>query len=119
MDINGRSLPETVLLSIRGRKARKANATPRKHVEGAQMVVASYNVHKCIGTDRRFDPERTARVIRLAEKELRQPYPGSYYSMQVTRNQCSRVWKSIPPRNEKESPSLESRPFTTTVQPVS
>ncbi|MGT2468704.1 endonuclease/exonuclease/phosphatase family protein [Mesorhizobium atlanticum] len=28
------------------------------------MVVASYNVHKCIGTDRRFDPERTARVIR-------------------------------------------------------
>lgn len=64
MDINGRSLPETVLLSIRGRKARKANATPRKHIEGAQMVVASYNVHKCIGTDRRFDPERTARVIR-------------------------------------------------------
>ncbi|TIU58880.1 MAG: EEP domain-containing protein, partial [Mesorhizobium sp.] len=64
MEINGRNLPETVLLSIRHRKARKAKATPRKRVDGAEMVVASYNVHKCIGTDRKFDPERTARVIR-------------------------------------------------------
>ena len=63
MDRNGRSLPETVLLSIRGRKARKAMSTPRKRIEGAEMVVASYNVHKCIGVDRKFDPERTARVM--------------------------------------------------------
>jgi len=27
------------------------------------VVVASYNVHKCVGTDGRFDPERTGRVI--------------------------------------------------------
>ncbi|WP_434722346.1 endonuclease/exonuclease/phosphatase family protein [Mesorhizobium sp. RIZ17] len=63
-DIKGRTLPETVILSIRGRNARKAKATPRKRVNGAEIVVASYNVHKCIGTDRKFDPERTARVIR-------------------------------------------------------
>ncbi|TGR36297.1 EEP domain-containing protein, partial [Mesorhizobium sp. M8A.F.Ca.ET.198.01.1.1] len=52
-DIKGRSLPETVLLTIRGRNARKAKATPRKRVDGAEIVVASYNVHKCIGTDRK------------------------------------------------------------------
>ncbi|WP_439596808.1 endonuclease/exonuclease/phosphatase family protein [Falsiroseomonas sp.] len=28
-----------------------------------EMRVASYNIHKCVGTDRRFDPARTAAVI--------------------------------------------------------
>jgi endonuclease/exonuclease/phosphatase family metal-dependent hydrolase len=28
-----------------------------------QAVFASYNIHKCVGSDRRFDPERTAAVI--------------------------------------------------------
>nr|WP_280824045.1 endonuclease/exonuclease/phosphatase family protein [Mesorhizobium soli] len=28
------------------------------------VLVASYNVHKCVGTDGKFDPERTGRVIR-------------------------------------------------------
>jgi endonuclease/exonuclease/phosphatase family metal-dependent hydrolase len=60
----GRNLPETMLLSIRARNARKATSTPRKRVDGAEMVVASYNVHTCVGVDRKFDPERTARVIR-------------------------------------------------------
>ena len=27
------------------------------------LLFASYNVHKCVGTDRRFDPARTAAVI--------------------------------------------------------
>ncbi len=27
------------------------------------VLFASYNVHKCVGSDRRFDPERTAAVI--------------------------------------------------------
>lgn len=27
------------------------------------LRVASYNIHKCVGTDRRFDPDRTAAVI--------------------------------------------------------
>ncbi|WP_206682761.1 endonuclease/exonuclease/phosphatase family protein [Chthonobacter albigriseus] len=30
---------------------------------GAKVVVASYNIHKCVGTDGRFDPERIAEVI--------------------------------------------------------
>jgi endonuclease/exonuclease/phosphatase family metal-dependent hydrolase len=30
---------------------------------GEGPLVASYNVHKCVGTDQRFDPERTAMVI--------------------------------------------------------
>jgi endonuclease/exonuclease/phosphatase family metal-dependent hydrolase len=28
-----------------------------------EVLFASYNVHKCVGIDRRFDPERTAAVI--------------------------------------------------------
>jgi endonuclease/exonuclease/phosphatase family metal-dependent hydrolase len=32
-------------------------STPR------EVVFASYNIHKCIGTDRKFNPERTAAVI--------------------------------------------------------
>ncbi|MFC3126997.1 endonuclease/exonuclease/phosphatase family protein [Pseudoroseomonas globiformis] len=31
--------------------------------DGAEITLASYNVHKCVGTDRRFDPARIARVI--------------------------------------------------------
>jgi endonuclease/exonuclease/phosphatase family metal-dependent hydrolase len=29
----------------------------------ANVLIASYNVHKCVGVDMRFDPERTAAVI--------------------------------------------------------
>src|SRR5262249_45354562 len=29
----------------------------------ADLLIASYNVHKCVGMDMRFDPERTAAVI--------------------------------------------------------
>lgn len=28
------------------------------------MLIASYNVHKCVGIDGRFDPARTSHVIR-------------------------------------------------------
>jgi endonuclease/exonuclease/phosphatase family metal-dependent hydrolase len=31
--------------------------------EPARVVVASYNIHKCVGVDRRRDPRRTASVI--------------------------------------------------------
>jgi endonuclease/exonuclease/phosphatase family metal-dependent hydrolase len=57
------SLPTSILTSIRNRKKRLdavlAEAKPR--AEGT--LIASYNVHKCIGSDRRRDPERTSRVI--------------------------------------------------------
>lgn len=29
----------------------------------SEIVIASYNVHKCVGLDRRFDPQRTMQVI--------------------------------------------------------
>jgi endonuclease/exonuclease/phosphatase family metal-dependent hydrolase len=38
-------------------------AVPPDPVAGGPVTVASYNVHKCVGTDRRFDPARIARVI--------------------------------------------------------
>jgi endonuclease/exonuclease/phosphatase family metal-dependent hydrolase len=33
------------------------------HPRANSLVVASYNVHKCVGVDRRFDPHRIAHVI--------------------------------------------------------
>ncbi|CAN7146743.1 endonuclease/exonuclease/phosphatase family protein [Rhizobium sp. LjRoot30] len=52
----------TVLEALRNRKKRPDGSLPsQSHSSGT--LVASYNVHKCIGVDRRFDPERTARVI--------------------------------------------------------
>src|SRR5215468_11065529 len=33
-------------------------------VAGTSVVVATYNVHKCVGVDRRHDPERIAAVLR-------------------------------------------------------
>ncbi|TCU29071.1 endonuclease/exonuclease/phosphatase family metal-dependent hydrolase [Rhizobium azibense] len=57
------NLPASILASIRNRKKRLeavlAAAKPR--AEGT--LIASYNVHKCVGADRRCDPERTSRVI--------------------------------------------------------
>lgn len=48
--------------------------------EPRRLVVASYNVHCCVGTDRRYDPERVARVIAeldadvLALQEVESPF---------------------------------------------
>jgi endonuclease/exonuclease/phosphatase family metal-dependent hydrolase len=40
-------------------------------VEGKPgVLVASYNVHKCVGTDGRFDPERTFRVIHEIDADV-------------------------------------------------
>ena len=42
--------------------AQPAAFVSHPHPQG--VLVASYNVHKCVGVDGRFDPERTGRVIR-------------------------------------------------------
>ncbi len=34
------------------------------------LKVASYNVHRCIGVDRRYDPDRTAAVLRTLKADL-------------------------------------------------
>ncbi|UVK47154.1 endonuclease/exonuclease/phosphatase family protein [Mesorhizobium sp. AR07] len=70
MQRSGRSLPANMLLSIRDRRMQKANAAAPKRMGATGTLVASYNVHKCIGIDRKFDPERTSRVIREIDPDV-------------------------------------------------
>lgn len=52
---------EFVLNVVRNRKGHRpvgANSA------NGDLLIASYNVHKCVGTDKIFDPERIVRVIR-------------------------------------------------------
>lgn len=57
------SLARTMMTSLRNRRRRPTGLTTGDSAEGA-MTVASYNVHKCVGTDGRFDPGRIIDVIR-------------------------------------------------------
>lgn len=66
----GRSLPASMLLSLRDRRMQKANAAALKTTATTGTLVASYNVHKCIGVDRKFDPERIIRVIREIDPDV-------------------------------------------------
>lgn len=45
-------------------------AFPERLARGPQWRVASWNVHKCVGTDGRFDPHRTAQVIAELRADL-------------------------------------------------
>ncbi|MBB5694559.1 endonuclease/exonuclease/phosphatase family protein [Muricoccus pecuniae] len=58
-----------VMAELRGR----LSAPPVLHhgpvPEGA-ITVASYNVHKCVGTDKRFDPARVAEVIAELDADI-------------------------------------------------
>lgn len=57
------SLPASIISSLRHRRSRPAAPSGRSAEQASGTLVASYNVHKCIGVDGRFDPERIARVI--------------------------------------------------------
>jgi endonuclease/exonuclease/phosphatase family metal-dependent hydrolase len=57
------SLARTMVTSIRNRRWRPGERRVAETADGV-MTVASYNVHKCVGTDGRFDPERIIDVIR-------------------------------------------------------
>ena len=37
---------------------------------GTRLVMASYNIHGCIGTDRRHDPQRIAQVLREIDADV-------------------------------------------------
>lgn len=63
------SLARTMVTSIRNRRWRPAERVVKAQVDGA-LTVASYNVHKCVGTDGRFDPERIIDVIREIGPDL-------------------------------------------------
>ena len=57
------SLRANIIASIRDRKKRPSAAVERMAERNGDTLVASYNVHKCVGVDGRFDPQRIARVI--------------------------------------------------------
>jgi endonuclease/exonuclease/phosphatase family metal-dependent hydrolase len=48
------------LAAIRNRRGHRPLSANR---DGGDTVIASYNVHKCVGVDRKFDPDRVAEVI--------------------------------------------------------
>jgi endonuclease/exonuclease/phosphatase family metal-dependent hydrolase len=54
------SVSASILAAVRNRHRR--SATIERALRG-DLLIASYNVHKCIGVDKRFDPDRVARVI--------------------------------------------------------
>jgi endonuclease/exonuclease/phosphatase family metal-dependent hydrolase len=63
------SLARTMISSIRNRRQRPYGPALREAKDGL-ITVASYNVHKCVGTDGRFDPERVIEVIREIEPDV-------------------------------------------------
>lgn len=59
----GNGLPASILERLRMRRDHPGHVPAVERGGERGVVVASYNVHKCVGTDGRFDPERTGRVI--------------------------------------------------------
>ncbi|WP_435266946.1 endonuclease/exonuclease/phosphatase family protein [Shinella sp. BE166] len=55
-----------LLSAIRNRRGHR----PPEDNRPGDTVIASYNVHKCVGVDRRFDPERTASVIAEIDADI-------------------------------------------------
>lgn len=55
-----------------GRHDRRIRHSPGtlEELRHFRFAVASYNIHRCIGMDRRRDPERVARVIRELEGQI-------------------------------------------------
>ena len=43
---------------------RRRRRQPREEGGERPLVVATYNIHTCVGVDRRYDPDRTAAVLR-------------------------------------------------------
>jgi endonuclease/exonuclease/phosphatase family metal-dependent hydrolase len=61
-----RTLPKSLLAALQKTPVRYA----KPHADGACMTIASYNVHKCVGADNLFDPERVASVIREIDADI-------------------------------------------------
>ncbi|MCJ8509966.1 endonuclease/exonuclease/phosphatase family protein [Rhizobium lemnae] len=63
-----RTIPANIIASLRNRKNRGSatvdGVLTEGEGEGEGLRVASYNVHKCVGVDGKFDPARIAHVIR-------------------------------------------------------
>ncbi len=50
-------------MHVNGQDGEQEASSGAEASSGGTLVFASYNVHKCVGLDRRFDPERVQRVI--------------------------------------------------------
>jgi endonuclease/exonuclease/phosphatase family metal-dependent hydrolase len=66
LDRNGKITSAALLSAIRNRRGHR----PPEANRPGDTVIASYNVHKCVGIDRRFDPERTASVIAEIDADI-------------------------------------------------
>jgi endonuclease/exonuclease/phosphatase family metal-dependent hydrolase len=44
--------------------------TPRRSGAVGALRVVTWNIHGCVGTDRRYDPERVAEVLRLLDADV-------------------------------------------------
>lgn len=64
--LNDKIMSTALLSAIRNRRGHR----PPESNRPGDTVIASYNVHKCVGIDRRFDPERTARVIAEIDADI-------------------------------------------------
>lgn len=60
------NLPRTLISALRGTDSHRKLSSPK----GNKAAIASYNIHKCVGTDGQFDPERTATVIAELDADL-------------------------------------------------
>ena len=64
------SLRASILESLKNRKKSRPKPAGGKVDRPEGTLIASYNVHKCVGADRRFDPERTSRVIHEIDADI-------------------------------------------------
>ncbi|ASW09382.1 endonuclease/exonuclease/phosphatase family protein [Rhizobium sp. 11515TR] len=64
------SLRASILESLKNRKKSRPKPAGSKPDRPEGTLIASYNVHKCVGADRRFDPERTSRVIHEIDADI-------------------------------------------------
>ncbi|HEY5819943.1 MAG TPA: endonuclease/exonuclease/phosphatase family protein [Mesorhizobium sp.] len=62
----GLTLPRSLAVAIQRGGSRYTRMGGGK----SNASVASYNIHKCVGTDGRFDPERTAKVVAEIDADL-------------------------------------------------
>ncbi|WP_246329373.1 endonuclease/exonuclease/phosphatase family protein [Chthonobacter rhizosphaerae] len=51
-------------------RAEAAALFPDGEARAGRLVAASYNIHKCVGTDGRFDPDRILQVIRELDADV-------------------------------------------------
>jgi len=63
----GVTLPRTLASAIRGKGKGYTRTSARA---SSQAIIASYNIHKCVGADGLFDPQRTAKVIAELDADL-------------------------------------------------